>query len=187
MRCREVMQDDLHHGELVEIGIEQRMDDHGSRRTASTTDRTARQNPREIPQGTRSVGHGLSDTVCRRVPWGLGLPQRTDHVAMHWPVHPGGLEVHVTRSALSGRRAPGVATVQTPHAGPAYAHKQITKGYKAARNGVALSFTGTLQYWLWRAQCAQPGCPAQERDRWFEIEASVQVASPPPRISHAGA
>jgi hypothetical protein len=31
LRSGKVMQDDLHHGELVQVGIEQRLDDHGGR------------------------------------------------------------------------------------------------------------------------------------------------------------
>jgi hypothetical protein len=47
---------------------------------------------------------------------------------------------------------------QSQTQGRPLAHKQITKRYKAFWNGVALKYTGTLQYWFWRADCAQPGC-----------------------------
>src|SRR5471032_1713406 len=51
--CREVMQHDLHHRELVEIGVEQRMDNHGSRRTARETSKSASKGRVEPPTSAR--------------------------------------------------------------------------------------------------------------------------------------
>ena len=64
---REVMQHDLHHCELVEIGIEQRMDNHGSRRTARKAGRTAGKNENR-PGTPRRTGHFAPGGLQRMLP-----------------------------------------------------------------------------------------------------------------------
>ena len=143
VRRREVMQHDLHHRELVEIGIEQRMDNHGSRRTA-----------RKTGKGASRTAHKRADKTAN----GPGTPQCTACFA------PGGLQCMLpevsARSATptlakhAGQRACGSASAT---------HKQITKRYKAFWPGVALKYTGTLQYRFWRADRAQSGYIVQPR------------------------
>ncbi|OTP73298.1 hypothetical protein PAMC26510_18675 [Caballeronia sordidicola] len=75
------------------------MDDHGSRRTASTTDRTARQNPAGKRKWRVCTDTVCTDTVCTDT-------VRRNALTRHWLVCPGGLEEHVTRSAKPEPRAP---------------------------------------------------------------------------------
>ena len=103
---------------------------------------------------------------------------------------PGRPSVHVTRSVHPERlthsgETRGTAARRERIGDPSMAHKQITKRYKTFWPGVALKYTGTLQYRFWRADRAQSGyMPRRETlykrrsVRW--LDPAFMSPSPPP-------
>ena len=117
-------------------------------------------------------------------------PQTSLARPMHWLLCPRRPSMHVTRSArperlTHSRETRGTAARRERIGDPSMAHKQITKRYKTFWPGVALKYTGTLQYRFWRADRAQSGyMPRRETlykrrsVRW--LDPAFMSPSPPP-------